>query len=225
MICTEDEDESPPSERRRIDRGCCTGWATWRTARTIWPAAPSAGDRLGAMSKARLATVDAPHISGRMLAVQRQQILERLEKPSSGLLASRGLHASRWIPAAAAAALLAVALFLSRPSSVPQPAPAPASAVVNAETDSELFTDVYSMEQDVEPRAAAPIRALFQEASFDPAASGEGARQPMTTRRWQYLLPCLILAVPAGRLLKAAARDRAAVSFRGGIAPWSAGWT
>jgi len=32
-----------------------------------------------------------------------------------------------------------------------------------------LFTDVYSMEQDVEPRAAAPIRGLFQEASFESA--------------------------------------------------------
>ena len=123
-------------------------------------------DRLGAMSRARLATVDAPHISGRVLAAQRRQILERLEKPSSGL------HASRWIPAAAVGALLAVAVFLSRPSNVPPPAPA-ASAVVNTETDSELFTDVYSMEQDVEPRAAAPIRALFQEASFEPAAPGE----------------------------------------------------
>ena len=31
------------------------------------------------------------------------------------------------------------------------------------ETDSQLFTDVYAMEQDVEPQAAAPIRALFQD--------------------------------------------------------------
>jgi hypothetical protein len=38
---------------------------------------------------------------------------------------------------------------------------------VNAESDAQLFTDVYSMEQDVEPKAAAPIRALFQEASFE----------------------------------------------------------
>jgi hypothetical protein len=126
-------------------------------------------EALKAMGKARMATVDAPRISGRKLAVQRQQILERLEKYPSGL------HASRWIPAAAAAALLAVALLLSRPSSVPRPAPA-TTAVVNAEGDAELFTDVYSMEQDVEPRAAAPIRALFQEASFDPAASGKEPR-------------------------------------------------
>jgi len=47
--------------------------------------------------------------------------------------------------------------------------PPPAAAVANAEADAQLFTDVYSMEQDVEPRAAAPIRGLFQETSFEPA--------------------------------------------------------
>ncbi len=132
-------------------------------------------ERLRAMGQARMATIDAPRISARRLAVQRQQILERLERPSSALVASRGVLASRWIPAAAVAALLAVAMFLHQHSSVPPPAPA-ATAVVSGEGDAELFTDVYSMEQDVEPRAAAPIRALFQEASFEPAASGKEPR-------------------------------------------------
>jgi hypothetical protein len=68
--------------------------------------------------------------------------------------------------------VLAVALFLARPASLSTPAQ-PAPAVVSAEGDAQLFTDVYSMEQDVEPRAAAPIRALFQEASFEPAPSAE----------------------------------------------------
>jgi|SRR5665213_192009 len=126
-------------------------------------------ERLRAMGQARMATIDAPRIGGRKLAVQRQQILERLARPSPAE------HASRWIPAAAVAALLAVAMFLHQHSSVPPPAPA-ATAVVNGEGDEELFTDVYSMEQDVEPRAAAPIRALFQEASFEPAASGKEPR-------------------------------------------------
>jgi len=110
-----------------------------------------------ALGKVRVES--AVEISGRKLAStlvrQRQQILERLEH------SSRGLHGWRWAPAAAAAALLAVTLFLSRPFSAPSPAP------VNAESDAQLFTDVYSMEQDVEPRAAAPIRSLFQEASFE----------------------------------------------------------
>ena len=73
-------------------------------------------------------------------------------------------------------------LVVYRPSGLPKPAPA-ASAVVNAESDGELFTDVYSMEQEVEPRAAAPIRALFvsevkgEEASFEPAAPAEESQK------------------------------------------------
>lgn len=130
---------------------------------------PECGDRLRAMGQVRLAAVEDPQISGRALAAQRQQILERLERSSSGS------RAWGWAPAAAAGALLAVALFLSRPSSTPSPVPA-AKAVVNTEADMELFTDVYSMEQDVEPRAAAPIRALFQQASFEPAARAKEAK-------------------------------------------------
>jgi hypothetical protein len=119
------------------------------------------GERWNAMRRAlgKTRAESAPEISGRLLAAQRQQILERLEQRSSG--------AWRWVSPAAAAALLAVALLLSRPSFLsraPQPAP---PAAVNAEADAELFTEVYSMEQDVEPRAAAPIRSLFQETSFE----------------------------------------------------------
>ncbi len=112
-----------------------------------------------------------------MLLRQRRQILERLDRPSSGS------YARRWAPAAAAAAvlLLAIGLFLTRPSSFSQSSlnqssleqssvPAAAAPALNSETDMELFTDVYSMEQDVEPKAAAPIHALFQQASFEPSA-------------------------------------------------------
>jgi hypothetical protein len=123
-------------------------------------ACPECGVRLTAMREARAATIDTPQISGRILAAQRQQILDRLERPS---------FAASWqrlLPVAGAASLLAVALFLSRPSGVPAPAPT-TPAAVNAEADEELFTDVYSMERDVEPRAAAPIRALFQETALE----------------------------------------------------------
>lgn len=102
----------------------------------------------------------APEMTGRTLAVQRQQILARVNQPVPGSLVWR------WIPpAAAAASLLAAALFFSHPT----PPPPAAAAAVNADADAQLFTDVYSMEQDVEPRAAAPIRGLFQEVSLESA--------------------------------------------------------
>jgi anti-sigma-K factor RskA len=110
------------------------------------------------MGRARTASVDEPPISGRVLAAQRHQILEHLERTSSAW------SVWRWVPAAAAAALLAVAVYRYQPSKAPVSAPA---VVINAESDAELFTDVYSMERDVEPRAAAPIRSLFQETAFE----------------------------------------------------------
>ena len=113
-----------------------------------------------ALGMARAESVHAAEIGGRRLAAQRMQILERLGQRSSASLAWR------WVPVATAASLLGAALFLhQRPSVSPSAAPAPAA--VNAEADAELFTDVYSMEQDVEPRAAAPIRALFQETAME----------------------------------------------------------
>jgi hypothetical protein len=113
-----------------------------------------------ALGMARTVSAKAMEISSRQLAVQRQQILERLEQPSSGS------PAWQWVPVATAASLLAAAMFLYPRPNGPQSAP-PAPAAVNAESDAQLFTDVYSMEQDMEPRAAAPIRALFQDASFE----------------------------------------------------------
>ncbi len=121
------------------------------------------GGRWSAMHRAlgmARAEAVAPEISGRKLAAQRQQILERLEHPSSGSLAWR------WVPVATAASLLAAAMLLHQRPSVPQQTP-PAPAAVSAEADAALFTDVYSMEQDVEPEAVAPIRALFQETSLE----------------------------------------------------------
>jgi hypothetical protein len=122
-------------------------------------------ERLKAMEKVRRDAADAPQISARILAVQRLTILGRLAQPSPVSLGWR------WVPVATAASLLAAALFLYQRPRVPAP-PVPPTTAVNAEADAALFTDVYAMEQDVEPRAAAPIRGLFQETSFDPI-SGE----------------------------------------------------
>ena len=116
-------------------------------------------ERFTEMRRIRAESVSTPEISGRMLAKQRQGVLDRLERPGS--------PAWRWVPVGAAAALLGGMLYLYQPSRVSK------SVTVNTEADAQLFTDVYSMEREVEPRAAAPIRALFQETSFEPAAAGE----------------------------------------------------
>jgi hypothetical protein len=113
-----------------------------------------------ALGMARAESSTAAELSGRRLAIQRQQILQRLEQPDSVSLGWR------WVPVATAASLLVAAMFFHERSAVPQHSPA-ASAAVNTETDAQLFTDVYSMEQDVEPKAAAPIRALFQETALE----------------------------------------------------------
>ena len=78
-------------------------------------------ERLGALRKIRAETAGTPEISGRLLAAQRQQILDRLKQP---------VLSWRWAPAAAIA-VVAVALILSRPAAVPSAVPA-----VTVEADS-----------------------------------------------------------------------------------------
>ncbi len=93
--------------------------------------------------RARLAVPDEVSID--FLAAQRRKIYARLgEQPRPQM---------KWVPALGAACLLAVGVFLYRP--VPPPRPDVG--------DAQLFSEVYSMEQTTEPRAAAPIHALFED--------------------------------------------------------------
>jgi hypothetical protein len=82
----------------------------------------------------------------RFLTAQRNRIYARLESgPERRML---------WAPAGvAAAALLAVGLFVYRPVASTPAEPA----------DAQLFADVYTVEQSLEPVAAEPIHALFEE--------------------------------------------------------------
>ncbi len=54
----------------------------------------------------------------------------------------------------ATAAIILLAVLLYRPAPAPQPAP--------VSSDAELFSEVYSMVQSSEPKAAEPIHALFE---------------------------------------------------------------
>jgi hypothetical protein len=97
--------------------------------------------------------VEPVRVSSAMLAAQHERVLARLEQPMPVTRPWR----LKWAPALAVAFLLAIGVALYEPPSPPAPAPD------HSETDAQLFTDVYAMEQEMEPRAAAPIRALFEE--------------------------------------------------------------
>jgi len=90
----------------------------------------------------------APSLPSEFLAAQRRSIYTRLGRVPQ--------HAGRvlWAPAiAAAACVFAVVAFLAHP----KPSPPPVDAA-----DAQFLSEVYSMEQSAEPRAAEPIHALFE---------------------------------------------------------------
>jgi hypothetical protein len=98
-----------------------------------------------------------PAVSVEFLAAQRARIRARLEQPAR--------WGYRWASAAAAACLLVAGLFVYSPTPKPPVAPRPAQAQAGAEqpSDAQLFAIVTSIEDTMEPRAAAPIHALFEE--------------------------------------------------------------
>jgi hypothetical protein len=95
-------------------------------------------------------------VSNETLAAQRRAIYSKL-----GQAPAARLH---WAPAALAAAfLLVMGVFLVRPHAVRPP-----DAASGVELrDEQLFSDLYSMEQSDEPRAAAPLHALFEASAAD----------------------------------------------------------
>lgn len=113
--------------------------------------------------RAEVAAGSAIEFAPSVLAAQRRAVYARLgEDPR------RQAH---WMPALAAAALLAVVLFLNRSSTPVVSRPAP-SAHADL-SDDQLFSDVYSIEESEEPRAAAPIQGLFETASM-PSPDDDG---------------------------------------------------
>jgi hypothetical protein len=117
--------------------------------------------RLEALQVRRAALAVAPEISPARLAAQRSAVSKRIESPSRYL--------PRWVPAGTAAAcLLAVAMFLHRPTQIAPAIGDPrvvttVGIAATAASDAQLFADIYNVEESAEPRAAAPMHALFQE--------------------------------------------------------------
>ena len=106
--------------------------------------------RLHEWHEKRAAAAASVEVPAEFLAAQRRKIYERIERPSS----KRWL----WAPGLAAACALAVGIFVYHPTPQQQPGKKPAEI-----SDTQLFRDIYSMEQTPEPAAAAPARALFEE--------------------------------------------------------------
>jgi hypothetical protein len=118
--------------------------------------------------RAEMAAGSASELAPSVLAAQRRAVYARLGEAARnqtrlGSLFGLGSHFGL-TPALAAAALLALALVLYHPSTpvVSRPTP-PAHGDL---TDDQLFSDVYSIEESDEPRAAAPIQGLFETASM-----------------------------------------------------------
>ena len=88
-------------------------------------------------------------VSSDFLAAQRRKIYARLEQPESKRL--------RWAPALVMACLVAVGMLVYHPATPPTP------KQHGEVSDSQLFSDAYSMDQSLEPSAAAPIHALFED--------------------------------------------------------------
>ena len=106
--------------------------------------------RLHEWHEKRAAAAASVEVPAEFLAAQRRKIYERIERPSS----KRWL----WAPGLAAACALAVGIFVYHPA--PQQQKGNQAAEIS---DTQLFGDIYSMEQTPEPAAAAPFRALFEE--------------------------------------------------------------
>lgn len=108
------------------------------------------------------AVVSTPkHVSSDFLAAQRRKIYARLGEAPRTRMA--------WAPALVAAGLLVIGgVAVYRPLSAPAPGAvkfaiydSPRAAQPDA-ADAQLFSEVYSMEQSVEPSVAAPIHTLFE---------------------------------------------------------------
>jgi anti-sigma factor RsiW len=111
--------------------------------------------RLQRLAQRRAMVTEQPAASDEFLAAQRRSIHARLEERPQRL---------KWVPALAAAACL-VAVGVATTTYNPAPiVPQIAAQTVKPEIDdAQLFSDVYSMEQSMEPLAAQPIHGLFEQ--------------------------------------------------------------
>lgn len=90
-----------------------------------------------------------PEISPEFLAAQRRAIYRKLGREPR--------QRSRLAPAFVVAFLVLIALLVGRNTWFGSPAPLVTSS------DSQLFSEIYALEQDSEPQAAQTVKAMFEE--------------------------------------------------------------
>jgi hypothetical protein len=103
--------------------------------------------RLEQLIERRAMATESVPVAHDFLAAQRRNIYARMgQSPQTRM---------KWVPALAAAVCLVVAGVSAW---------RPAAQVAKPEIDdAQLFSDVYSMEQSMEPLAAKPIHAIFEQ--------------------------------------------------------------
>jgi len=110
-------------------------------------------DRFRQLEKRREMAAESQPESHEFMAAQRRNIYARMGERPQGRM--------KWVPAlAAAACLIAVGVVAHRPA--PFTAQTAKPEMID---DGQLFSDVYSMEQSMEPIAASPIHAIFEQDS------------------------------------------------------------
>ena len=116
-------------------------------------ACPECRQRLEAMSVRRSEMLTTGHVSDDFLREQRVRIHARIEQDR---------RYAFWLrPAPAVAAALVLAAGLMFRTATPTPSVVPA---VSAESDTQFFSEIATVVDQHEPRAADPIRGLFDEA-------------------------------------------------------------
>lgn len=112
-------------------------------------------------TKAQVRTNAEAHaqVSSGFLAAQRRSIYARLDAAAAAATSSY----VRWAPALAGAALLAIGLLLLPHAPVMTTQAPQAVAQTDMTSDEKLVSDLYSMEQSLEPSVDAPIHELFED--------------------------------------------------------------
>ena len=108
-------------------------------------------ERWKAFQSRRTEITVEPDVSAEFLAAQRRTIYQRIDRGPQRM--------RRLAPVFVAMLALLIALIVYRPQASET---SPSTTRLMSSSDDQLTTDIYSMEQSAEPRAAKAMHALFE---------------------------------------------------------------